>query len=129
MKRRNRKVRKPRSEDTAKDANAVSIESIAVALKKLRFKKSLFGVNERNVWVKIRKLDEMYRMLYQRQEIEYRALIKERDEMLKKYQEHFNSQHTVQTPSPIKVSTVPNSGQTEQADREQPLKHVLEEDA
>lgn len=80
-----------RRPESAADGKIISIESIAAALKRLRFKKSLFGVNERDAWVKIRKLDEMYRTLYQRREIEYRVLLEERDEMLKKYQEPYDA--------------------------------------
>jgi len=79
MSKHRRTVKKRQSGDSAKNTSAVSIKSIAEALEKLHFKKSLFGVNERDVWTKIRRLDEMYRTLYREQEIKYRALIKKRD--------------------------------------------------
>lgn len=60
----------------------ISLQSIADALKRLKFKKSLFGVNEQDVWKKIRRLDAMYQELYQMQEIKYKALINDKDRLL-----------------------------------------------
>ncbi len=63
----------------------ISLQSIADALKRLRFKKSLFGVNEQDVWKKIRRLDAMYQELYQMQEIKYKALIDDKDRLLENF--------------------------------------------
>ena len=63
----------------------ISLQSIADALKRLKFKKSLFGVNEQDVWKKIRRLDAMYQELYQMQEIKYKALINDKDRLLENF--------------------------------------------
>ncbi|MDY5275568.1 MAG: hypothetical protein SPH33_06770, partial [Atopobiaceae bacterium] len=38
---------------------------------------SLMGVDEREVWHVIERLDEMYRQLYREQEVRYEALLQE----------------------------------------------------
>lgn len=68
---------------------AESLENIALALKQLRFRKAMFGVDEQDVWVKLLKIDEMYRDLYYEQEIKYRTLLKEREEVILKYRKMF----------------------------------------
>lgn len=54
-----------------------SLDDIAAVIKELKFKKSWFGADERDVWIKLRRLDEMYRRLYQMQEIKYQTLLAE----------------------------------------------------
>ena len=52
-------------------------KNIAHWLKKLRFRRALFGVNERHVWKKIAELDEMYQQALKAERIRYDALLEE----------------------------------------------------
>lgn len=60
-------------------AGAVSLETIAEKLGDLRFRRAVWGADDRDVLNKIRRIDEMYRALYLQQEARYRALLEERD--------------------------------------------------
>ena len=53
------------------------LDEIAGMLENLKFKKALLGVDELDVWSKIKSLDEMYHKLYIAQEIKYRTLLEE----------------------------------------------------
>lgn len=77
----------------------ISLQSIADALKRLKFKKSLFGVNEQDVWKKIRRLDAMYQELYQVQEIKYKALINDKDRLLETFRAALKRQLPENKPS------------------------------
>lgn len=55
----------------------ISLELIASKLDHLTWRHSLWGVDEREVWHVIQRLDEMYRQLYREQEIHYEALLQE----------------------------------------------------
>lgn len=55
----------------------VSLELIAQKLDRLTWRHSLWGVDEREVWHVVQRLDEMYRQLYQEQQIHYEALLQE----------------------------------------------------
>ncbi len=91
------KHKQPSQKKEAKRADAprtreiTCLEGIAQALKLLRFKKALFGADERDVWAKLRRLDEMYAGLYQAQELKYRALLQDREEIIKQYRDSLKS--------------------------------------
>jgi hypothetical protein len=76
--------------DAPRTLGITCLEDIAQALKLLRFKKALIGADERDVWAKLRRLDEMYAALYQAQELKYRALLEEREEIIKRYSDGLN---------------------------------------
>lgn len=59
------------------DSQELSLELIAQKLGQLTWRHSLMGVDEREVWHVIGRLDEMYRQLYREQEIRYKALLQE----------------------------------------------------
>lgn len=61
----------------------VSLELIADKLERLTWRHRLYGVDERQVWHVIQRLDEMYRQIYREQEIKYQALL---DQALKSNQ-------------------------------------------
>ncbi len=81
------KQREVKRADTHRTREITCLEDIAQALKLLRFKKALFGADERDVWAKLRRLDEMYAGLYQAQELKYRALLQDREEIIKQYRD------------------------------------------
>lgn len=55
-------------------------EKIAGFLQKVKFRKQIFGgVSEKDVWTKIRELNEMYRQALLAERIRYDALIAEHD--------------------------------------------------
>lgn len=53
----------------------VSLEQIASKLERLKWRHKPMGVDERQVWHVIERLDQMYRQLYHEQEIRYQALL------------------------------------------------------
>lgn len=59
------------------DPQELSLGLIAQKLGQLTWRHSLMGVDEREVWHVIGRLDEMYRQLYREQEIRYEALLQE----------------------------------------------------
>ena len=59
------------------DPQELSLELIAQKLDQLTWRHGLMGVDEREVWHVIKRLDEMYRQLYREQEVRYEALLKE----------------------------------------------------
>ena len=59
------------------DPQELSLELMAQKLGQLTWRHSLMGVDEREVWHVIGRLDEMYRQLYREQEIRYKALLQE----------------------------------------------------
>lgn len=46
-------------------------------LKKVKFRKSLFGVSEKDVWKKISELNELYQQALKAERIRYDALLEE----------------------------------------------------
>lgn len=55
-------------------------EKIANFLKKVKFRKQIFGgVSEKDVWTKIRELNDMYREALLAERVRYDTLIDERD--------------------------------------------------
>ncbi len=55
-------------------------EKIANFLKKVKFRKRIFGgVSEKDVWTKIRELNDMYREALLAERVRYDTLIDERD--------------------------------------------------
>lgn len=52
----------------------------------MKFRRSLWGVSEPDVWTKVGCIDEMYRSLYQEQEARYQALLQERDQTIARLQ-------------------------------------------
>ena len=55
-------------------------EKITGFLQKVKFRKQIFGgVSEKDVWTKIRELNEMYRQALLAERIRYDALIAEHD--------------------------------------------------
>ena len=55
-------------------------EKIASFLQKVKFRKRIFGgVSEKDVWTKIRELNDMYRQALLAERIRYDALIAEHD--------------------------------------------------
>lgn len=60
-------------------------EDIAERLRKFKFRQRLFGgVDEKNVWEGIGKLDAYYRQVFDYQEARLDALLHERDEMIRR---------------------------------------------
>lgn len=55
------------------------LDAIAEKLSTMRFKRSIWGVDERDVVRKIQRIDEMYRELYRKQEVRYQALLEDRE--------------------------------------------------
>lgn len=70
------KHKKPANAQGADSRSVNNLEDIAEYLKNLKFRKrTLGGLDELDVWKKIRALDEMYQQLYRAQEIKYSALM------------------------------------------------------
>lgn len=72
---RSRKRAVPTSPPTQEEQP--SLELIAGKLERLTWRHRLFGVDERQAWHVIQRLDEMYRQLYREQRIHYEALLEE----------------------------------------------------
>ncbi|MGI6033308.1 MAG: hypothetical protein ACOX69_07815 [Coriobacteriales bacterium] len=70
-KNRKRAVQKP---SAAQEAD-VSLELISDKLKRLTWRHRLYGIDEKQAWHVIQRLDEMYRQIYREQEIRYQALL------------------------------------------------------
>lgn len=68
-----------------------SLEEIAEFIKKMRFRKSLFGgVSENSVWKKIDDLNNEYKSVFDAQEVKYQTLLEERDQEIKTLKEKLN---------------------------------------
>lgn len=60
---------------------ARNMDDIAEVFKTMKFKKKFFGgVDERDVWKKLDKLQKEYRSAYEMQQERYEARLQERDE-------------------------------------------------
>jgi hypothetical protein len=66
----------------------VNLELIASKLKRLTWRHRLYGVDERQAWHVIQRLDEMYRQIYREQEIKYQALLEQAVNSSQKDQGH-----------------------------------------
>lgn len=55
---------------------------IAKWLKKMRFKRALFGVSEKDVWKKIGELNELYKTMIVAERARYDALLEQQREAL-----------------------------------------------
>lgn len=55
----------------------VSLQLIAQKLDRLTWRHRPWGVDERQVWHVIERLDQMYRQLYREQQLRYEALLEE----------------------------------------------------
>lgn len=69
-------------EDLGKDGKMASktLGEVAEYIKKIRFKKGLFGLKPTSVWKKLEDLDAEYRSVFYVQEVSYEARIKEKEE-------------------------------------------------
>jgi hypothetical protein len=70
----------PKGQGVSASANVtgdqeVSLELIASKLQRLKWRHRPMGVDERQVWHVIERLDQMYRQLYREQEVRYQALL------------------------------------------------------
>ena len=63
------------SQASSAPSEEVSLQLIADKLDRLTWRRRPMGVDERQVWHVIERLDEMYRQLYREQEIRYEALL------------------------------------------------------
>lgn len=61
-----------------------SLGAIAEKLSTMRFKRAIWGVDERDVIHKIQRIDEMYRELYQAQELRYQTLLEDREQEIRR---------------------------------------------
>lgn len=86
MRERNKKHAVQKALD-AQEAD-VSLELIADKLKRLTWRHRLYGVDERQAWHVIQRLDEMYRQIYREQEIKYQTLLEQATNSSQKDQEH-----------------------------------------
>ena len=59
------------------ESERVSLQLIADKLARLTWRRRLWGVDERQVWHVVQRLDEMYRQLYREQEVRYQALLEQ----------------------------------------------------
>ena len=72
--------------ENQKQPQKPELSSIAAWLKKVKFRKKLFGgVDEADVWKKLDELNRMYEQLHEEERIRYDALLEER---VKEYQQH-----------------------------------------
>lgn len=55
----------------------VSLQLIADKLQCLVWRRRLWGIDERQAWHVVHRLDEMYRQLYREQQIRYEALLEQ----------------------------------------------------
>ncbi len=73
---------------------AKTLEEIAEFIKKMKFRKSLFGgVDEKNVWKKIDDLNNEYKSVFDAQEVKYQTLLEERDQEIKTLKEKLNMEN------------------------------------
>lgn len=66
----------PDGQDPTAQEN-VSLQLIADKLDHLTWRHSLWGVDEREVWHVVERLDQMYRQLYREQQVRYEALLQQ----------------------------------------------------
>ena len=56
-----------------------TLEEVAEYMKKMHFRKGLFGIQPASMWKKLEDLDSEYRSVFYAQELSYEARLKERD--------------------------------------------------
>ena len=67
--------RKRSPQPSAADDQPVTLQLIAEKLAKLVWRRRLWGVDEKQVWHVVQRMDEMYRQIYHDQEVRYQALL------------------------------------------------------
>lgn len=55
----------------------MTLQLIADKLQRLVWRRRLWGVDERQAWHVVQRLDEMYRQLYREQQVRYEALLEQ----------------------------------------------------
>lgn len=55
----------------------VSLQLIADKLQRLVWRRCLWGIDERQAWHVVHRLDEMYRQLYREQQVRYETLLEQ----------------------------------------------------
>lgn len=63
------------------------LEAVRKWIKKVRFKKALFGVSETDVWKKIAELNQLYEAALTAERVRFNVLLKERVAMTARYME------------------------------------------
>ena len=98
---------KPRThKENTQQNQPATLQLIAEKLEKLVWRRRLWGIDERQVWHVVQRLDEMYREIYERQEIHYQALLEQKGVKLG------NLPEVPQTPQPMQpVSPHRRAGQ------------------
>lgn len=126
------KPRQPSNEPSAKEP--ISLQLIADKLERLIWRKRLWGVDERQVWHVVSRLDEMYRQLYREQQVRYEALLAQaRDMPVSPPESPAPRRATQQTPQSQTQTQPPAQsvrGVSERQSREvpqQPLREVPEQ--
>lgn len=71
------KRRRKEAEGASVDSEQPSLELIAQKLNRLVWRRRLWGVDERQAWHVIQRMDEMYRQLYREQQVYYEALLQQ----------------------------------------------------
>lgn len=66
---------RPSQGSSSAPSEEVSLQLIADKLDRLTWRRRPMGVDERQVWHVIGRLDEMYRQLYREQQVRYEALL------------------------------------------------------
>lgn len=74
MRGRSRKRQQP---DASPRQEAVTLQLIADKLSRLVWRRRIWGVDERQVWHVVKRLDGMYRQLFHEQEVRYQALLEQ----------------------------------------------------
>ena len=96
---------------SAEQPERVSLQLIADKLARLTWRRRPWGVDERQVWHVVQRLDEMYRQLYREQELRYQALLAQRQAAV--------PQATQVAPTPDSTVGIPVQRQAQQM-RQQP---------
>lgn len=68
---------KKRVPQSIQEDRLVSLQLIADKLQRLVWRRRLWGIDERQAWHVVHRLDEMYRQLYREQQIHYEALLEQ----------------------------------------------------
>ena len=68
---------KKRVPQSIQEERPVSLQLIADKLQRLVWRRRLWGIDERQAWHVVHRLDEMYRQLYREQQVHYEALLEQ----------------------------------------------------
>lgn len=71
------KARHSKAQAVPAEAEQPTLELIAQKLERLVWRRRLWGVDERQAWHVIKRMDEMYRQLYREQQVHYEALLQQ----------------------------------------------------